>query len=987
MQQIQIINALADYLLSHFMQRLIRHFLSGLFLLLAYGPAGANVSVIEAKGGLPDKFITSITKDRQGLMWIGTRQGLCTYDGYDFVPVDVPQLNNIPVSKLVYDRDHDLLWAATENGLYKIQCHTRKVWLADKSKPWCKHAVTNIEAAAKGKLYVSFKSGEIAFSDAEKGLTFIKSYPDKNPDLRGVNLKAGYATLYVQTGKELRSLKLVHDTLLQSAVQHAVPSLITICGDTMVTELGGLKLLHGNTFTDITPPGINKKRNIYNLTTAHFDAGHILYLLCRPSVIYRINTKEATISQINSEAFTGRLSTCMFFDEQHIIWVGTNKGLLKITPDKSPFEHTLSATPTISVRPLVKDESGFLYAGTYSGLYKTDANGLNWRHTQDYIPYIIQNMPGNYLYLAGEQKELHRLNKKTGNLENTFYDQSQLPEEGLRYTFAVHSGEDGTLWLGGLYGLLVYDPVKNRFSSCKDIKWPDGKPEVRCIRSAGGGNMWVCTNKGLYLLDDGLNIAWHISTHTKPALSLNIVNHVEADRQGKLWICTAGGGINIVSRNRQSVSLLKTEEGLSDNTTYNMLWDNKGIAWISTYNGLSTYDTARKLFYNYYVTEDQGSNEFNHNAFLQDSSGKMYFGTINGLISFYPDSVARNTKPGLLFASTITKWDNNTQSISFIPSADTGLPIILNPLDHSLSFNLAMNDYTNPENNLYRYRIKGLFDDWIFLSGRHELRLDGLAPGTYFLEIRAMDSRGIPAMNLLRYKIVVLQPFYKAWWFYLLLFLLASGLIWSFFYLRLRHIRRMQTLRAQIASDLHDEVGSLLTRITMTSDNLLYTKQPDQPTTSGLKKIAKLSRTAVSSMSDILWTIDARNDYTGNLADRMREHAEEMLWPTGAGLHFDLQIAPKISLPPALRQQLYFIFKEAVNNIVKHSHPTSVSILYHHSENGFELIIENDGRSAKHTTSSQGQGLKNMNMRAKRVHAKAEITHENDHFKIRITGK
>ena len=171
----------------------------------------------------------------------------------------------------------------------------------------------------------------------------------------------------------------------------------------------------------------------------------------------------------------------------------------------------------------------------------------------------------------------------------------------------------------------------------------------------------------------------------------------------------------------------------------------------------------------------------------------------------------------------------------------------------------------------------------------------------------------------------------------------------------------------------------------MTSDSLLYTRHADDATASGLKKIASLSRTAVSSMSDVLWTIDARNDYTENLADRLREHAEEMLMPLGAEVHIDLKIAPRMSLPSGTRQQLYFIFKEAVNNIVKHSRPTFVTIRYLHNENGFELLIENDGMIGK-SGSSKGQGLKNIAMRAKRIGAVAEIIPGEDRFRIQVNS-
>ena len=255
------------------------------------------------------------------------------------------------------------------------------------------------------------------------------------------------------------------------------------------------------------------------------------------------------------------------------------------------------------------------------------------------------------------------------------------------------------------------------------------------------------------------------------------------------------------------------------------------------------------------------------------------------------------------------------------------------------------------------------------------------------LEVRAIDYRGTPVANELHYRIHVRQLFYKSWWFYLFIALLAIGLAWLYFRMRLLQVKRVQLLRQQIASDLHDEVGSLLTSITMTSDNLRFTDYSAADRSTRLNKIASLSRTAASSMSDILWSIDARNDYTGNLADRFREHAEEMLLPRGIELNIDFNVSQRMSIASQLRQQLYLIFKEAINNIVKHSTAGTVKISYQHNEQGFRLMIANDGFFEKERKSTKGQGLKNMEMRAGRIHAVMSHRVEGAEFLIEISGR
>jgi signal transduction histidine kinase len=194
-------------------------------------------------------------------------------------------------------------------------------------------------------------------------------------------------------------------------------------------------------------------------------------------------------------------------------------------------------------------------------------------------------------------------------------------------------------------------------------------------------------------------------------------------------------------------------------------------------------------------------------------------------------------------------------------------------------------------------------------------------------------------------------------------------------------------LRMKIASNLHDEVGSLLTRITMFSDNLRYSKNNEEQRNIKLEKIAILSRNAVASMSDVLWAIDSRNDFAGNLLDRMREQAEEMLFPLGIDVNFVLLVNDlKKPIHSDIRGEVYLIFKEAVNNIVKHSNATQVEITYKLADKHFYLKISNNGIIESISDISTGQGLNNMKMRAKKIGAQIKIDRNDDIFSVELNN-
>ncbi len=962
------------------------------FSLLLSLVSSARVMGIDGGAALTDKYITALCKDSRGLMWIGTKQGLCTFDGSHFETLGSPLQSGNAIVKLIYDKASQRIWVGTEKGVYAVESESRGITPVVSKDKWSFSPVADI-CMLSGRLMVAFKSGEVASAGKDGRLTFLarmlqqdgKRYFDGSILPQGsnaVNLQPwGKSPPYILNTETRQLLRHPGDTAKgTSYLRKTYSDSIYIC-----RAGGGLEIRNVATYAHLIPDAMERLRSFDNIIDVWPVSSGRFYLLCKPSNLYYVDLPGRHTDTISSEVFMGRLSTCFFTDMTGILWVGTNKGLVKITRDRKLFTHMLSNQVPVSIRSLAQDESGHLYAGTYSGLFRLASGESSWRIWSGMLPYAMLNLPGKYLYFVGEQPALYRVDKQSLKAETRFYTTQDLPPDELRQAYAMAVDGQGLAWIGTSYGLATYSPATKLLSAFKAPGLPPNL-EVRYIRVAPDHHLWICTRSGLYDLDPGSGSVWHASMSTTPALTSNTVNYIDQDSSGALWLCTDGGGINIVDKDRKSVTALRTEDGLSDNTTYQLLWQNSGRIWISTFNGLSTYDLHSRSFYNYYVEDGLTNNEFNHNAFLREPSGRMLFGGINGINAFYPDSITQETRFTRLFASTITKWDSKAGTLINLPPGDSMASITLEPLDHSLTFNLALTDYHSPENEIFLYRIRGLFDEWVSLNSQRSLRLDGLAAGSYTLEIKALDSRGAPATNILRYKIVVAQPFYKSWWFYLLLFVLASALLSSFFFLRLQNIRRVLHLREQIASDLHDEVGSLLTRITMTSDNLRYSNHSEIDRTTKLQKIAALSRTAASSMSDILWAIDARNDYTGNLADRMREHAEEMLAPLNIHPHFDFVVNQRMSISSLLRQQLYLIYKEAINNIVKHSQATDVNILYHHNDQRFELRIVNDGYQEKEKSSTKGQGLKNIRMRAAKIHATTRIAAEGDTFRVEIGG-
>jgi signal transduction histidine kinase len=188
---------------------------------------------------------------------------------------------------------------------------------------------------------------------------------------------------------------------------------------------------------------------------------------------------------------------------------------------------------------------------------------------------------------------------------------------------------------------------------------------------------------------------------------------------------------------------------------------------------------------------------------------------------------------------------------------------------------------------------------------------------------------------------------------------------WGLTRYRRRQRGREDALRTRLAADLHDDVGSLLTQISLESSWLKAGTRSPAQLTQHLDHLAEASRRAVQQLSDVVWGIDARNDATGPLLERLRDHAHETL--SVAGLDIDFAADPALAdlaLPLLVRQNLYLIYKEALHNAVKHAQATQVTVRLWPEANALLLLVQDNGRGYTGTGRPGGQGRRNMEARA-----------------------
>ena len=212
--------------------------------------------------------------------------------------------------------------------------------------------------------------------------------------------------------------------------------------------------------------------------------------------------------------------------------------------------------------------------------------------------------------------------------------------------------------------------------------------------------------------------------------------------------------------------------------------------------------------------------------------------------------------------------------------------------------------------------------------------------------------------------------------------LILCGII-IYYRIKQKELIKMQDLRMGISSDLHDEVGSLLSGVTMQTQMLSAIPEEKRP--AFIKEIGENTRKAVTTMRDLVWSIDSRRDKIEDLKDKIADTCHQLLEPAGFEyeIHLDDRSDRIKKINPKSKKEVYLIAKEAINNIVKHSSGRQVNITLAEQNKALQLTIEDNGNNAKNASKS-GQGLENMQYRANSVGGKFKIDQSDDHFEVQV---
>jgi Y_Y_Y domain/Histidine kinase len=440
--------------------------------------------------------------------------------------------------------------------------------------------------------------------------------------------------------------------------------------------------------------------------------------------------------------------------------------------------------------------------------------------------------------------------------------------------------------------------------------------------------------------------------------------------KSKLWLCT-NKGLWKFDTKTYHFDIWDEAKGLPDNAVTNFLPEANGDFWLISNRGISFYNKKRNSFKNFTTKDGATSSEYWGGDFkLPD--GRMLLPGTDGITVIDPRKINTDT-PSNLFLTDLKVNEKSLKSEMYVGESSE---INLRPNQNSFSLDFVGIDYANPERIKLQYQLQNFDNEWITTKNPATVHFSNVPEGNYNFRFRSLSDNGeITAQKVL--KLNIAAPFWRTWWFRLIMFAVVLGIIYAFYRYRINDILKMQAVRNRISTDLHDEIGATLSGIGILSTIAKQQVAVNHPAYNLLGRITDDALTVGNSIDDIVWSINPKNDELNSIIARMRRHAAELF--EAKGIDYQIITPEKIEdikLSMEQRRDVFLIFKEAVNNLLKYANCTHVLIEIGTKNSHFKLKISDNGVGFDCSKESTRNGIKNMKNRAEKLNGKLNIDSE-----------
>jgi streptogramin lyase/two-component sensor histidine kinase len=436
------------------------------------------------------------------------------------------------------------------------------------------------------------------------------------------------------------------------------------------------------------------------------------------------------------------------------------------------------------------------------------------------------------------------------------------------------------------------------------------------------------------------------------------------DQGGRLWIAANGGGLGRIDKLRDDkphFAVYTTAEGLWSNYVHCLTEDQWGRIYAGTGLGVDRLEPTTGRVKHYTAADGLARGAMNVAA--RDRQGALWFGTLLGLSRLIAES-DRPASPPPVF---ITGLQVHGVQQPVAELGQTGLqPLALRPNQNQIRFDFVGLNFGPGESRRYQYRLEGADQGWSAPTNQRTVNYASLSPGSYTFRVRAVNSEGTVSVQTASVALTIPPPVWQRWWFIVSAGTVIALLAYALYCYRVSQLLAMERLRIRIATDLHDDIGSSLSQIAILSEVARRKiENADMHAAGQLSDIAAVSGELVDAMSDIVWAINPKHDHLSNLEHRMRRFATDVLTARSIGLEFQTSATqPDLRIGAGIRRQVFLIFKEAVNNIARHSSASVATVEFGLVQEHLVLQLKDNGTGFDPARSAEGNGLANIRKRA-----------------------
>ncbi|WP_183578376.1 two-component regulator propeller domain-containing protein [Mucilaginibacter sp. X5P1] len=827
----------------------LRFFLIALLLVVPVALRAQNQQLhfehLSTINGLSERNINCILQDSKGFMWIGTRDGLNRYDGYQFKTYRSDHSNpysisNNYISHLAEDKNGNIWIATVGGGLNKFDTKTdkfyhyrhkdsvatsiasdfiNKIALDDDGHIWLatqKDGLDNFNPVTGKAVHYRTNSSD---PRSISGNNIYIVYKDRENNLWAGEQTAGLNLFNRQHGNFTR---FSHQDNVQGSISG--DNITSIFEDSsrhlwVGTSGAGLNRYEGNGFFKHF---VNNPADSYSLVNnnvqsiAEDNVGNLWIGTENGGVCifsYQQNKfSDYAHDDIDASSLSGNSADVILKDHSGNMWVATFGGGINLYKKrKENFMHYQHNSDKHSlsnnfVLCLFEDSDHHYWVGTDGGginlFDKAAGSFTNFTHQEG-----ENSLSGNYdldikedgrkqLWIGtwADGLSVYQLNTKTfKTFKHNANDPNSLAGDNV-YTLLPVAGDK--VWVGTFgSGLDRYEPASNTFVHYRhhdNDPQSVGSDRINSLLQDSKGNLWVGTNDaGL----DRFNPATGTFIHFKykdqqNSISNNTVLALYEDHRGHIWSCTFAG-LNDLDPATGHFTHYTTANGLADNFTYAILEDGDQHLWISTNKGISRFDPVHQTFKNFTGEDGLQEGEFKPHSALKSHTGELFFGGIDGFNQFYPDKVKERPYDAPLVLTGFLLFNETVQAGAKSPlKQDISVTkSITLPYDQAvISFEFAALDYGSPTKKFYAYRLEGFDKGWNLVGNKNSATYTNLPPGDYVLKVRVQNDEKQWSSSEIRLSLTIVPPFWLTWWFEALVCIVVIAVVYLIYYQRVKTI-------------------------------------------------------------------------------------------------------------------------------------------------------------------------------------------------------